>query len=358
MPDAVPHQPLSPENQAQQDIERNSGQATGNMSGGQAINISGGTVTIGSGGEATNTQRRPRIEQIPSLLPYLPDRTNQECELAEVIQRSPLQTRQPLICLVHGDERQSHDKFLERLRKVSLPRLLQTNQEPTPVKAYRLQWPASLRQLDKLPARLSLNLASEVERRSLASLEEINQTFCTHPGPVLVHLHLMTDDWDRFGASPMAKILEFWQSWPDLGPDQTLVVCVFIKYQLKRSGSKKRRWFINPIAWLRQFLRCRRCQKLNRAIAEQLESLKSTGFVSYDRLTGTVLSKLENLNRSHVEDWVRDEETKKFAGEAAVEHLLREVREMFDQDETLSMDRVADRLTALLKAIAISGREA
>lgn len=328
------------------------------MSGGYALNVSGGTVNISSPAQdASLPQQRPNAQQIPSLLPYLPDRIEQEGELADAIQRSRAQAGRPLVCVVHGDEGQSHDKFLERLREVSLLRLLQPDQKPAPVKAYHLKWPASLRQIDKLSARLSKNLADAVKQNSFASPEDINQTFCTHLGPVLVHLHLMTDDWDRLGASPMAKILEFWQDWPDLGPDQTLVICVFIKYQLKRPSGKKRRWFLNPIGWLKQFLKCRRCQKLNRAIGEQLDALDAAGFKAYNQLTGIVLSKLDNLNRSHVEDWVRDEETRKFAGEAAVARLLRDAGALFDQDETMPMDAVASHLTDLLK-VAISGRKA
>ncbi|PNJ91567.1 hypothetical protein CEP14_13710 [Cylindrospermopsis raciborskii C04] len=69
--------------------------------------------------------------KIPSLLPYLVNRIEQEYELGRVIVRN---SPSPLICIIHGDEFQSHDKFLERLHKVSLPRFLGEES----IKKYRL----------------------------------------------------------------------------------------------------------------------------------------------------------------------------------------------------------------------------
>ncbi|NET34015.1 MAG: hypothetical protein F6K19_18665 [Cyanothece sp. SIO1E1] len=349
-----------PDNQAQQGIGRNPGQAFGQLSGGQAINISGGHVSFVDGqGNSLPQETLNRKREIPSLLPYLPNRTEQEFELRQAIQKLMSQStmRQPLICLVHGDEWQSHDKFLERLRKVSLPRLLRLDLKQSAIKEYHLQWPDNLKKLDQLSARLAKNLADTVENDSFATVEQINQTFRKYPGPVLVHLHLLTDDWQRLGPGLLPKVLEFWQIWPELGADQTLVICIFIKYQFKRSTKKRQRWWLlNPFAWLKRFLKCRHCQKLNRAIAEQLASLAGSDFRDFNRLTGIVLPKLDNINRGHVEDWVRCKETKIFAGEAVLEKLIGAVGKMFEHDETMPMDTVATRLTTLLQETVTSGR--
>ncbi len=350
----------SPKNQVQQDIGSNPGQTLGQMSGGRAINISGGQVSfIDSQGnnpsQATLTNKR----EIPSLLPYLPNRTDQEFELAQAIQKLMGQSPYcPLVCLVHGDELQSHDKFLERLRKVSLPRLLKLNLKQTAIKEYHLKWPASLKKLDTLFARLTKNLADTVENDSFANVQTINQTFGKYPGPVLIHLHLLTDDWKRLGPKLLPKVLEFWQTWPDLGSEQTLIICIFIKYQHRQTTkTRKWLWLRNPIAWVKRWLRYRRCQKLNLTIAQQLDQLAASEFSAFHRLLGVVLPKLDNITRGHVEDWVRSEETKIFAGEAVLEQLVGAVRDMFDQYETMPMDNVATQLTTLLKETVISGRE-
>ncbi len=339
---------------------KNLGQAFGQMSGGNANNISGSNVYfVDSNGIALDQKGLSAMPVIPSLLPYLPDRTDQEFTLSQAIQRwHSRPQQQPLICLIHGDELQSHDKFLERLRKVSLPRLLNLDLKQTAIKEHHLTWPSTLKKLEQLSARLTKNLADTVENNSYASAEEINKTFGKHPGPVIVHLHLLTDDWRRLGPGLLHKILEFWQQWPELGINQTLIVCIFIKYQLKRSAQKQKRgWLINPFAWLKRFLKCRRCQKLNREITEHLETLDASEFKEFNHFTGTVLPKLSNVNRNHVEDWVRCPDTKTFAGEAVLEQLLSAVRQMFEQEETMPMDQVADQLRDLLKKAVISGRQ-
>lgn len=349
-----------PDNQAQQDIGSNLGQALGQMSGGQAINISGGQVSfVDSQGNSSSQEALSKKREIPSLLAYLPNRTDQEFELGKTIQKLTGQSpRRPLLCLVHGDELQSHDKFLERLRKVSLPRLLRLDLQQTAVKEYHLQWPASLKKLDTLFARLTKNLADTVENDSFATVQTINQTFGKYPGPILVHLHLLTDDWKRLGADLLPRILEFWHNWPNLGSEQTLVVCIFIKYQHRQATKVgKWQWLQNPIAWLKRWLRYRRCQKLNLTIAQQLDELAKSEFSAFQRLMGVVLPKLDNITRGHVEDWVRCEETKTFAGEAVLEQLVGAVRDMFDQDEAMPMDSVATNLTTLLKETVISGRD-
>ncbi|MEN8443963.1 MAG: hypothetical protein ABG776_03000 [Cyanobacteria bacterium J06555_13] len=352
-----------PGNQVNQEIGHNPGQALGHMSGGQAINISGGSVFFqDSQGNSLDPKTLSKRREIPSLLPYLPDRTDQEFELSQAIQMlKDTPSRQPLVCLIHGDEWQSHDKFLERLRKVSLPRLLRLDAKEIAIKEYHLQWPASLKKIEMLPARLTKNLADVVENDSFATVQEINQTFGKYPGPVLVHLHLMTDDWKRLGSGLLPKVLEFWQTWPNLGAEQTLVIGIFIKYQKYQIQSatkeRKHKWFLNPFTWFKRFLKCRQCQKLNVGIAQQLETLSKSEFSNCNRLTGIVLPKLDNINRGHVEDWVRCKEIETFVGEALVGHLLRAVGKMFDRDETMPMDRIATRLTALLKEIVISGRD-
>ncbi|MEO1622243.1 MAG: hypothetical protein AAFU53_14585, partial [Cyanobacteria bacterium J06632_3] len=286
----------------------------------------------------------------------------QEFELGQAIQVLKRQSaQQPLLCIVHGDEWQSHDKFLERLRKVSLPRLLRLNLRQTAIKEYHLKWPASLKKLDKLPARLTKNLADEVENDSFATVQEINQTFGKYPGPVLVHVHLMTQDWKRLGFGLLAKVLDYWQNWPALGADQTLVICVFIKYQqygvIQSANKRKRWWLMNPFTWLKRFFKVRQCQKLNLEIAQQLTSLNGKQFGDFNRLTGVVLPKLDNLNRGHVEDWVRCKETTTFVGEALAGPLFSAVGKLFDQDETMPMDRIAEHLSRLLKDMNIREKE-
>ncbi|MEK7830906.1 MAG: TIR domain-containing protein, partial [Acidobacteriota bacterium] len=62
------------------------------------------------------------------LLPYLCDRSDQETELGIGLRQHQLaKNTRPIVCLVHGDEREAHDEFLKRINHSLLPTLLRTN---------------------------------------------------------------------------------------------------------------------------------------------------------------------------------------------------------------------------------------
>jgi len=54
---------------------------------------------------------------VPDILPYLCDRSVQEGDLADALSRFDAKANHPLVCLIHGDETEAHDKFLERLQR-------------------------------------------------------------------------------------------------------------------------------------------------------------------------------------------------------------------------------------------------
>lgn len=323
-------------------------------------------MVVFNANQGTNfPQRLLHVErEVPSLLPYLPNRTNQEFELGRAVKKLLHQVpRRPLVCIIHGDEHQSHDKFLERLRKITLPRLLRLDVRQTAIQEYHLRWPSRLNSLMSLSDRLRQNLADTVENYSLAPTEKINETFSRCPAPVLVHMHLLTEDWQRLGTALLPKVLEFWQSWPELAPDQVLIVSLFIHYQKKRpTKAYKWWWWLRPITLLRRHLRARRSQRLNQEVYQQIESIAKLEFEQFDRLIGVALPKLENITQGQIEDWVRCEATKLVIGDEMPGTLVDSVRELFDRWEiqtasrTMSMDDAAAHLKKLLESVLTARR--
>lgn len=349
-----------------QEVEGNGNQVLGQMLGGQVYKevktetlFSGCNITYQAPAGMSLPMATSLVERdIPPLLPYLPNRTEQEFELVPAIKRFMAESvRRPLVCIVHGDEWQSHDMFLERLCRVSLPRLLKLDRSKVTVKEYPLSWPSGLKIIERLPERLRTDLADTVEDYSLATTEQINQTFSHYPGPILVHLHISTSEWQRLGLGLLRKVLQFWQDWPDLKPDQVLVVCICIKYQVNRPSSKRPRWwFLQWVGWLSRTLRNRRCSRLNLKVKQQIEQLEQSGFQSLNHLIGVVLPKLEDVTQSNVEDWARSKVIKTFVGEAQLGELREAVQRMFGEqgiapETTIAMDEVARQLKALLQSL-------
>lgn len=354
---------LSPTVTIEQQVDGNQGQIIGQITGGQAISVREGGFFVTGNVIYQNSQLdvtpslSPRRE-LPSLLPYLPNRVDQEFELGQAFQtflkQNPLH---PLVCIIHGDESQSHDKFLERLQKLTLPRLLKLDPRQTKIKEYPLNWSPGSKSLDDLTGRFCKSLADTVLGYSFASLEEINKTFCKYPDPVIVHIHLLTEDWQN-GPDVLNQLLEFWQNWPPLILGQQLIICIFIKYQIKRS--QKKGFSLNMLfTSLRTFFKRNRYRRLNTLIYKQVEAVRAFNGSQFDRLSLIVLPPLSSISRTHVENWARSEETKQFIGEAMVGKLMDEIGDMFEtwEEQTASniipMDDLADHLMRLLNSLVI-----
>jgi hypothetical protein len=300
-----------------------------------------------------NLQPQPHEQKIPPLLPYLVNRSQQEYELEKrikkLIEKTPLS---PLICIIHGDEFQSHDKFLERLHKVSLPKCL--GQES--IKQYHLPCPPKLRDCHEFSDYLRTTLASIVIKRSSASLAEINAYFNECSVPILIHTHLLTEQLQKQELTTLDNLLKFWQAW-NFPIDQNLIICIFIKYQIKRKKQAKNSDIISLFfSFVSYFFKQYRYQRFNQKIYQHIENLSRSNFDKFNCLSGLVLPELTGVNRGEVEDWVRMEYTQNMLGEAMADQLIKEIRELFQKWEeenssnTIPMDNLADNLIKLLKS--------
>lgn len=363
-------QASSSTNEVQQEVNRNEGQIVGQMYDSQAISVrEGGFFVAGNvifqNGRSDETRPTPYLakRELPSLLPYLPNRVDQEFELGQAFQKIFRQASpHPLVCVIHGDEFQSHDKFLERLQKLSIPRLSGFDPRQTKIKEYPLSWPSGLKNLDDLAARLCKNLADSVLGYSFSSLEEINKTLCKYPDPIIIHTHLLTEDWQH-GPDILHKLLEFWQNWPDLLPGQQLIICLFIKYQIKRPPKIEGFSLTWLLSYLRIFLKRRQCRRMNNRICKHIEALKASNCSQFDRISVICLPQLSGISRTHVENWARSEETKQFVGEAMIERLIDAIGEMFElweqktSSNLIPMDDLAENLINLLKSLVMAEGE-
>lgn len=277
---------------------------------------------------AENAEKKAK--RIPPLLPYLADRSEQEFKLQDALDRH--QQAHPLIVIVHGDEFQCQDKYLERVQSVSLPRMLQLNNDLEIVKAYPLDWPARIPDLNELPRRIQKVLSDVVLRHSMGKITEIQWKLAEHSGPVLIHTHLLSQDWKEQGELILDRFIHFWQIWPELAPRQRLFIFIFVKYQVKYDS---RGWLAFS-------------KSLNERIAEQLEQFD---FSQYAPLSGIVLKKLIGVTRSEAEEWARSPEVNAICD---CETLISAIRRLYEQESKgnqtqISMEKLVDGLKAIMK---------
>lgn len=266
-----------------------------------------------------------------TLLPYLVDRTVQEERLEDALKAYMHQPAQrPFVCLVHGDEQQCHDKYLERVLDF-LSSKLETADGPEPIKEYPLLWPERLSSIQDLHTRLCKNFAHTILGYRHSSLDELNQRLALISTPVLVHTDIIATDWQRHGPDTINQYLDFWQRWPPIPMGQYLFVFLFIKYPVTQSGG-----FLNRI-WSRR--------PLSQQIVEFLETLS---VASFDQMHCTVLPRLNNISRREVYNWLKHQELKLFR---RYHDLEADVRQIFERSETdtMPMETVARKLKDILE---------
>jgi len=246
-----------------------------------------------------NGVKRPPNPPIPDILPYLCDRSEQEFALREVIRRLDPKRPHPVACLVHGEETEAHDKFLERLQKVIIPLLL-PKETVGCVLSYRMEWPEIVRTASDIRRRLEVSLSKEVLASAMGTSEAVNSQLAKYSTPLIIHSHLITENWEQQGKTSLDAFFRFWQEWPELSVSQRLFVFLFVKYQTNSTiGS----------------FRLRRYRRLN---AELRAVLEKYDFRRSDRLIATVLPELRGPTLSETQDWARSKEVSKFCDTQAL----------------------------------------
>ena len=276
-----------------------------------------------------------------SFLSYLANRSSQEFELTEAIKNRD--KSRLLVCIIHGDELQSHYKFLERMRNDFLPHVLDLDQNKTTVKIKKMMYSSELKNLNELPKYLLMNLAKNLVNKGNTSLEEINEIL-NKSSPMIVHTDLISDDWQKQGLHILNKLLEFWQDWHNQNTlNKEVIICICVKYI-------RIEWTWNIFAFLKQY----RYQQINKKMRKHIQEF-SLITKNYDSLSVIILSELEAVGRADVENWADCEHTKNFIGEDKIQQLKDKIGDMFDKwqkqksSSKIPMRYLADNLLEILE---------
>jgi hypothetical protein len=127
--------------------------------------------------------RAAQLAPIPKFLPYLCDRSDQEYELRLALQESEKKAQRPLVCIIHGEETEAHDRFLERLQNVMLPELLSSKTQYAGIQSCRVEWPTSFRSPQEMRGKLVMSLSKAVLNNAYGSPDEINSRLLNIPAP-------------------------------------------------------------------------------------------------------------------------------------------------------------------------------
>jgi hypothetical protein len=264
---------------------------------------------------------KPKIKYKRTLLPYLPNRRDQELELGELI-RAHDDKRRPLLCVVHGDEYQCSDKFLERIREESLPNII-PEQMHLGVDLHPFVCD-TFQSVNELYRKMLANLGELFINNMYATRNEVAQAIAQRQCPVILHTDMSTTDWQRGGhINIIHGFIKFWADWPVLSTQNSLLlVCLCFNYRDIEKTSWLKRLFKRP--------------SVNQEIRNTFKDLASEHC--------RVLPELPSIERTHVEQWA-----KLYLSEFYYE-LTPYIRELFKPPiEKIAMEPLAHQLKQILK---------
>jgi hypothetical protein len=267
------------------------------------------------------------------LLPYLCDRSEQERELAKAV-RLHQQERglRPLVCVIHGDELESHDRYLDRMRDCSLRKFFNLEAKRVFIKDRTLHPPSRALSAQSFWACLGQALLGD----SSAAKSEIWQCIVRHEEPMMLVLQLSTIDFARLLKLPtedfakraellLHSLIEFCVEWPDLPPGRSVILCVSLKYQrFDRPG------FFD--------FKTKKLRRLNQSLRGLM---KDPALQSRAKVTVAILPELEAILQSDVERWRSDHDVRDLTD--------KEIRAWFEKQDCISMDDLADKLKPFIE---------
>lgn len=261
------------------------------------------------------------------VLPYLCDRSEQEGELKSALDSfEENKPRRPFVCVIHGEQQECHWEFVQRMKRVLLPKILKLDGKQASIKEYLPKWDFSADTIENRFRKLRANLSSELVDNSKADVAETVEAIIGLRQPVMINYHLSADANRTDELQLINRWTGFLGGWPDLAQGCELIVSFSIKYKNRQE-----------LSWLEKLMHGKSVEKLRSSVA-------SLAFREHN-LVGVVLPELASVPCAEVEHWAL-----KHASEFRdVQKLLREIPQIYKRlkSEALPMDLLLDALKIL-----------
>lgn len=274
------------------------------------------------------TSKKASTVHIPRLMPYLANRLDQELQLGKKI-KNHFDLKQPLICIIHGEENQCSDMFMERIVHESLFKII-PEQTQKGLKRYDFSCD-TFKNSQELHEKMHASLAGNISCDMFAKPETVALILAQQKSPVLLCVTLSSDYClAHKGTQAIDFFLEFWKNWSYAEQqNHLLLVCLCFDYKPVKRG------FLD---------RLQRKNKLNKKIRDYLQVLDFSKF----ELHGVVLSELNHIEQHQVEDWARLHLTHIY------EKLRPKIKQLFEHNkqQAIAMQPLALQLEKMLKELS------
>ena len=266
--------------------------------------------------ERMERQRRGKGGYNP--LPYLLDRSDQE----KALRRATLYHRvhapqRPLACLIHGDEYECHSDFINRLKEVSLPRIIEYWQpgkmRQNSVMKYRMKFPLASLDESNWEGVLWEELAEATTGNPHSPRERVVNFISQHKLAVMLDIPLLAGNLEGTTPNRIDYLFKFWDAWPDLPEGLLLGVFLSVKYQKRRERRRN---------WLLSLLRTQSPSDELRSYVSMLD------FGRFEKLYGVCLPELRAIPQSEAEHAVNHDLVSQYYG-----FNERDVRRIYEHTE-------------------------
>lgn len=297
--------------------------------------------------------QKPITPLLPPYLPHLCNRTEQKSQIEDAYQKFKKENSyRSLVFIIHGDEKQCHRSFLERMQTYILPNSI----ESLSPKFYEhfLEWPAKLKKPDNddLPNRLLKNLYEAMSKKVDFSEDKIKEVFFKSSNNLIFHTELTTKNWQEQGFNILDDLLHFCQSlYKKNIIEKDLIICIFIKY---KPGNKT----LNIVEWIKSILTFEnnlfkkihdhRTDKKIRNYLNSFAYKKSEKSEKFHNFLIIPLEELESVTKDEVITWTHHYEVKKVCNNANYNKLVMGIDNIFKSSESIPMMELEDYLLNLL----------
>jgi len=267
---------------------------------------------------------------IPDIVPYLSNRSIQEQELEALLCDCETTLHQkPLVGIIHGDEHECHDKFIEKLQGYLLPDLLNLPEHQNSIKDIPIRWPAPGLQVQPRFKILKNKLSHSLMGKNYEKDDTIVQALNMFLSPVLIYTTIQAGEWHRDEPQVIERWIDYWNRMPDLVVGKKLTIFLCFKYKNIQNMN---------------FFEARKYNRLNQNLRQYIENLN---LAKFKNINGLALTELSSITYEELDEWI----TKYAAVYCDAEALRYEIDQHYKQQKmnAICMYLLATKLRECLK---------
>jgi inactive STAND len=194
------------------------------------------------------------------------------------------------VFLIVGDEDQSHDLLIERLRDFELRSQGATSDdrpsggEDRIVHHKKFNMPQDFESIEQFQLDLENLVRGQELPRSKYPREVVAERLSLLGHVVLIETEMVFGDWKTRGTKKLMAFLDFWRKWPRPTGDRRLIVCLNIRYDRRDFVDRLDRLTLAPWIWWK---------------------VKRVAGGGQDRMTVWCF-RIDGVNRDHARRWLNE----------------------------------------------------